>query len=57
MTCLFREVRTEHAKSVRRATGTNDFRDKEIFVYAAIVMPTVCATLASDNLLMEVFYV
>ena len=57
MKCMFREVRTEHAKAVRRATGTNDFRDKEAAFYAPFVMPAICQTLAGDNMIMEVYYV
>ena len=55
MTILFRECRTEHAKAVRRATGTNDFRDKTIATMPPLVMPALCTMATSDNLVMEIY--
>lgn len=43
------EVRTEHARAVRRATGTNDFRDKEWRIRGGQVMQCLSSTLTHDN--------
>lgn len=32
------EARTEHAKEVRKQTGTNDYRDKAIFFRDSFLM-------------------
>ena len=48
---LIHEARTEHAKVVRRKTGTNDFRDKEWLLRAGCVMQCVGTFLTTDNLI------
>ena len=52
---LIREERTEHAKAVRRATGTNDFRDKRISFQKAVTMPCISTILCKDNLVCKMF--
>lgn len=52
---LIQETRTEHAKTVRRQTGSNDFRDKEIHLRKSDVMQCVGTFLTKDNLLCEIF--
>ena len=42
---LIHEARTEHAKAVRRLTGTNDFRDKEWHLRQGCVMQCVGTSL------------
>lgn len=53
---LIREERTEHAKAVRRAIGTNDFRDKRISFQQAVIMPCISTILCKDNLLLTTYY-
>ena len=48
---LINEARTEHAKAVRRLTGTNDFRDKEWYLRHGCVMQCVGTSLTTDNLI------
>ena len=48
---LIHEARTEHAKAVRRLTGTNDFRDKEWHLRQGCVMQCVGTSLTTDNLI------
>ena len=48
---LIHEARTEHAKAVRRLTGTNDFRDKEWHLRKGYVMQCVGTSLTTDNLI------
>ena len=50
-TLLIHEARTEHAKAVRRRTGTNDFRDKEVHLRHGIVMQCIGTFLTKDNLI------
>lgn len=52
---LTQEYRTEHAKAVRRATGTNRFRDKRRRLRPGSVMPCVGACLTADNLVAQVY--
>lgn len=52
---LIRESRTEHAKAVRRATGTNDFRDKCVNLVPGAVMPCIGTILCKDNLVCKMF--
>lgn len=46
-----RESRTEHAKMVRRRTGSNDFRDKQVSFLPPCVMQCIGTFLTKDNLL------
>ena len=48
---LIHEARTEHAKAVRRLTGTNDFRDKEWHLRQGCVMQCIGTFLTTDNLI------
>lgn len=48
---LIHEARTEHAKAVRRLTGTNDYRDKEWHLCLGNVMQCLGTFLTTDNLL------
>lgn len=45
------EARTEHAKEVRKQTGTNDYRDKTIFFRDNHLMQCIGTFLTKDNLL------
>lgn len=46
---LIHEVRTAHAKAVRRLTGTNDYRDKEWHLRHGTVMQCLGTFLTTDN--------
>lgn len=46
-----RERRTEHAKMVRRKTGTNDFRDKQASLLPPDVMQCIGTFLTAGNLI------
>lgn len=48
---LIHEARTEHAKVVRRLTGTNDFRDKEWHLRQGCLMQCIGTFLTIDNLI------
>ena len=48
---LIHESRTEHAKAVRRHTGTNDFRDKEWHLRQGCIMQCIGTFLTTDNLM------
>ena len=48
---LIHEARTEHAKAVRRLTGTNDCRDKEWYLRNGCEMQCVGTSLTTDNLI------
>ena len=48
---LIHEARTEHAKSVRRLTGANDFRDKEWYLRQGCWMQCIGTSLTTDNLI------
>ena len=48
---LIHETRTEHAKAVRRMTGTNDFRDKEWQMRRGFLMQCIGTFLTTDNLI------
>lgn len=48
---LIHEARTEHAKAVRRRTGTNDFRDKEWHLRQGCWMQCIGTFLTTDNLI------
>lgn len=48
---LIHEARTEHAKAVRRRTGTNDFRDKEWHLRQGRMMQCIGTFLTTDNLI------
>ena len=48
---LIHEARTEHAKAVRRRTGTNDFRDKEWHLRSGRMMQCIGTFLTTDNLI------
>ncbi len=48
---LIHEARTEHAKAVRRRTGTNDFRDKEWHLRSGHMMQCIGTFLTTDNLI------
>lgn len=48
---LIHEARTEHAKAVRRQTGTNDFRDKEWHLRQGRFMQCIGTSLTTDNLI------
>lgn len=52
---LIRESRTEHAKMVRKLTGTNDFRDKRIDLLGGGIIPCIGTTLTTDNLLTQCY--
>lgn len=45
------EARTEHAKEVRKQTGTNDYRDKAIFFRDNHLMQCIGTFHTKDNLL------
>ena len=45
------EARTEHAKEVRKQTGTNDYRDKSIFFRESFLMQCIGTFQTKDNLL------
>lgn len=45
------EARTEHAKEVRKQTGTNDYRDKAIFFRDSFLMQCIGTFHTKDNLL------
>lgn len=45
------EARTEHAKKVRKQTGTNDYRDKTIFFRDNHLMQYIGTFHTKDNLL------
>lgn len=45
------EARTEHAKKVRKQTGTNDYRDKTIFFRDNHLMQCIGTFHTKDNLL------
>ena len=45
------EARTEHAKEVRKLTGTNDYRDKSIFFRDSPLMQCIGPFQTKDNLL------
>ena len=45
------EARTEHAKEVRKQTGTNDYRDKAIFFRDSFLMQCIGTFRTKDNLL------
>ena len=46
---LIHEARTEHAKAVRRLTGTNDFRDKEWHLRQGCVMQCIGTFLTTEE--------
>lgn len=48
---LIQETRTEHAKEIRRQTGSNSFRDKEIHFRVTHIMQCIGTFLTKDNLL------
>lgn len=48
-------VRTEHAKAVRRRTGTNDFQDKEWVLVTDGIIRCIGTTLTKDNAICVVF--
>ena len=49
---LIREARTEHAKQVRKLTGRNDFRDKQVpLIFAHETMQCIGTFLTTDNLI------
>ena len=52
---LIHEARTEHAKAVRRLTGTNDFRDKEWHLRQGYVMQCVGTSLTTDNMVLIIY--
>ena len=45
------EARTEHAKEVRKQTGTNDYRDKSIFFRDSFLMQCIGTFQTKDNLI------
>ena len=45
------EARTEHAKEVRKQTGTNDYRDKAILFRDSLLMQCIGTFHTKDNLL------
>ena len=47
-----RRVRTEHAKMVRRLTGTNLFQDKDFEPCHFAYMPTIPTSVHIDNLVL-----
>lgn len=47
---LVYEHRTEHAKAVRRRTGSNDFRDKHRSLRSGSVMQCIGTVFTADNL-------
>lgn len=48
---LIHEARTEHAKAMRRKTGTNDFRDKEWHLRHGKFGQCIGTSLTTDNLI------
>lgn len=48
---LIHEARTEHAKAVRRLTGSNNFRDKVWHLHQGCLMQCVGTSLTTDNLI------
>lgn len=49
---LIKESRSEHAKLVRRLTGTNGFRDKRISFLPPRFMQCIGTSLTKDNLVL-----
>lgn len=49
---LIHEARTEHAKTVRRLTGTNGFRDKEWLLRQGCLMQCIGTSLTTDNMVL-----
>ena len=45
------EARTEHAKEVRKQTGTNDYRDKAILFRDSFLMQCIGTCHTKDNLI------
>ena len=45
------EARPEHAKEVRKQTGTNDYRDKAIFFRDSPLMQCINTLHTKDNLI------
>ena len=45
------EARTEHAKEVRKHTGTNDYGDKAILFRASFLMQCIGTFHTKDNLI------
>lgn len=52
---LIREARTEHAKAMRRRTGTNDFRDKEWHLRPGVTMQCLGTFLTTDHLIALIY--
>lgn len=48
---MIHEARSPHAKAVRRLTGTNDFRDKEVHFRQLPWMQCLGTFLTNDNLI------
>ena len=48
---LIHRQRTEHARMVRRLTGTNLFTDKDVLFVGGGIMACIGTTLTIDNLL------
>ena len=48
---VLQPYRTEHAKAIRRQTGTNNFRDKEVQFREGDTMQCIGTFLTKDNLL------
>lgn len=49
---MMRRERTEHAKAVRRQTGTNGFADKQLTTSKERWSGTITASQSKDNLLL-----
>lgn len=52
---LIHETRTEHAKTVRRQTGSNDFCDKSWTMRRLPYMQCIGTFLTADNLMASVY--
>lgn len=52
---LIHEARTEHAKAVRRSTGTNAFRDKKWHLRQGCLMQCIGTFLTTDNLITMIY--
>lgn len=53
---MLRRARTEHAKMVRRLTGTNSFQDKVLVRGSSEFSSTLTTTPAIENLILEELY-
>jgi len=51
--CMLKRCRTEHARKVRRETGTNAFADKQLVFSGKDVSSTLTANFNVDNLICE----